>query len=347
MRTNLILKNIAATLCSCAVICGFAGALAQGAESGAAGNTATGALPAEASPGKAWSEVVARVNGQPITRGEVDRTIRIYLAQSRASHELSPEARKQAEESALEQLIGNRLLYQVGLKLEIRDLEQQVADKLLRFKPQLGTVDDAASGSNELTEQGARELVRTDIVVRNLLESGVVSKVTVPESDIRDFYQQNLKKFTKPESVRLSHILFEADPQGVPEEKRKARANAEIVRDKILGGADFAALAKTWSSCPSKEQGGELGSFTKGEMVPEFEKGTASLKAGEISEVVETRFGYHILRVEERTDAVVEKYQDAREKILDYLKQERIVESIKDYVTGLKEKAKIEIVAKK
>jgi len=308
----------------------------------------------EAAPGKVEvtyltspGDVLARVDGTSITRAEVDRTIRIYIAQSHASHELSPEARTQAEEAALEQLIATRLLYQKGLKLEIKDLDKQIADKVNQEKTKFATpaAYDAALKANSLTELDALEIVANDIVVNNLLEREIIGKIVISEADIKKFYDQNREKFTKSESAQLSHILIGVDPQALPEEKQKARGKAESIRKKILEGADFAAIAKGESSCPSKEQGGDLGIFEKGEMIPEFEKATTLLKPGEISQVVETQEGYHILKLVEKKDAAVVSFDETKEKIEYYLKQIRTRQAIAEYVAELRKTAKIEMTA--
>ncbi|MBE2888469.1 peptidylprolyl isomerase [Geobacter anodireducens] len=296
-----------------------------------------------------WGDVLARVNDTAITRADVDRAVRIFLAQNRVSHDLAAEVRKQADEAALEQVVATRLLYLDGLKLEIKDLDKQINDRISRGKAKFPAVEEyvAALKANNLSEQDALEIVRTEIVVANLLESRVISRIVVTDAEIRAFYDQNQDKFKRPEGVRLSHILIGVSPQALPEEKQKAREKAESLRNKLLAGEDFAALAKSESSCPSKEQGGDLGVFTKKEMVPEFEKGTASLGIGEISPVVETQEGYHILKLTEIKNSEVISVGEAKERVGEFLKQNKAQQAINDYVAGLKQKAKIEYLAVK
>lgn len=326
---------------------GIPSAIVHGAGAESARSTAGGTAKAETASLPSAGDVLARVNGINITRGEVDRTIRIFLAQSRVSHNLSPDARKQAEAAALEQLIGAKLLYQAGRALKIEGLDGQVAEKIARARSKFSSpaAYDAALQADGLTGQEAQDLVRNDIVAANLIDRAVVDKIIVLEADIRGYYDQNQEKFTKPAGVRLSHILIGVDPRATPEERRKAREKAESIREKILGGADFATIATRDSSCPSKEQGGDLGFFGTGEIIPEFEAAVALLEPGGISRVVETDFGYHILKLVEKKNAIVGTFDETKEEIREHLKQTRAQKATMDYLAELKKKATIEMAA--
>jgi peptidyl-prolyl cis-trans isomerase C len=298
----------------------------------------------ETAPAKSLPDIAAKVNGVPITRVELERTTKILLEQNHAPQDLSPEMRKQAEDAALDQLVSTELAYQAGMKREIKDLDKQVADKVNEDKAQFSTPEDyeAMLKSNNLTSKDVQDFFRKDIVIGNLLEKDVIDKVVVTEADAKKFYDENLEKFKVPESYHASHILIGVDAKATAEEKKKARAKAEAIRKRVLAGEDFAALAKAESTCPSKEQGGDLGTFGKGEMVPSFEKATAALKPGEISEVVETEYGYHIIKLAEKEEAKVVKFDEAKEDILNYLRQTRTQQAITDYLAKLRSTAKIE-----
>lgn len=321
--------------------CASMAAEAPSGQSGGAG--AQTGVPA---PGAATS-VLARVNGAAITRAEVERAIAIYLAQSRASHDLTPDARKEAENGALEQLIGAQLLYQGGLKLLDKDLEKQVTARVAEVKgkfPSQTAYDDALK-TNNLTEAEAREIVRRDLVAANLLDKEVTEKIVISPDEIATFYRQNLDKFSVPDSVQLSHILIEVGPEATPQERARSKEKAETIRKKLLAGEDFATLAAMESNCPSKEAGGDLGVFGKEEMIPEFEAPLATLKVGEIGPVVETKFGYHVIKLTARTVASIRPLAEVKEKIASYLKEVRTRQAIDEYVGELRKKAVIELVA--
>jgi len=294
-------------------------------------------------------ELLARVNGSAIHRSEVDRVIRIFIAESRVSHDISSEARQQAEAAALEQLIATRLLYQVGLKREIKDLDRQIADRIAREKAKFPSPAgyDAALKSNNFTEQDAQQVVRNDIVVSSLVNNEIIAKIVVTDAEARSYYDQNLDKFTKQENIRLCHILVGVDPQSTGAEKQQARTKAESIRNRILAGADFAAVARAESSCPSQEEGGDLGYFEKNDLIREFEEGTELLKLGDISQVVETKDGYHVLKLVERNPRIVQPFEATKEKIASFLTQIQTQQAIREYVTELRKKAIIERVAHK
>jgi len=347
LRRNLVTcRNLKILSVLLALIFQSGISLGAGTEPGAPGSAGA---PADSSAIAVPGEVLARVNGAPVTRAEVDRAILVYLAQSRLSHDLTPEARKEAENGALEQLIGAKLLLQNGLKLKIDHLESQVAAKLAQSKvkfPSAAAYDQALK-TNNLTEPEAQEIVRNDIVAAHLLDKEVVDKITVSASEVRDYYQQNLDRFTQPEGTQISHILIEVAADATLETKLRALGKAEAVRKKLLAGADFAALAKSDSSCPSKEEGGDLGLFGKEEMIPEFAVAVAALKPGEISQVVETSFGFHVVKLVARKPVTVSTLGEVQGKIESYLKQQRTQQAIADYVSGLKKSAVIVLAAGK
>lgn len=345
---SLNTKKVTATLLSAFLVLSIQAVTAFGEEPKAP-EAKTDAAPAktEATPQKSPSEVLAKVNDTAITRSEVERATKALLAQNKAPQDLPPEIMKQAEEAALDQLISAELLYQTGVKLEITDLDKKVEEKVSQGKARFATPAEyeAALKTNNLTEKELLDIIRKDIVINNLFEKEIISKITVPEADVKKFYDENMDKFRRPESFHASHILIGVDPKATAEEKQKAREKAEAVRKKILKGEDFAALAKAESSCPSKENGGDLGTFGMGQMVPPFEKATAALKPGEISEVVETQFGYHVIKLIEKKEAGIVKLDEAKENIQNYLKQTKAQKSIADYVAELKTKATIKKTA--
>ena len=144
-------------------------------------------------------------------------------------------------------------------------------------------------------------------------------KVTVTEKEIQSFYEYNTDEYVEPKQVKARHILFKA-AQGVKkEDEEKVRKRAEEVLKKARDGEDFAELAKKYSEGPTKSKGGDLGYFKEGQMVPAFEKAAFNMKPGEISDLVRTRFGYHIIKVEDVKESITKSLEDVRDKIVDTL----------------------------
>lgn len=294
------------------------------------------------------SDVMAKVNGVAITRGEMDRAINIMLAQSKIPKPVPADIMKKAEEVALNQLVSSEVLYQAGSKLQIKDLDKQVDDQLAMNKTKFKSPDDYEKAVKEagFTDADLKTLMRKEIVINNLLKTEVADKVTVSDAEAKKFYDDNKDKFKNEEMVRASHILIGVDPKATPEEKQKAKEKAEAIRKRLLAGEDFATAAKKDSTCPSAAQGGDLGFFTKEQMVPEFANAAFALKPGAISDVVETKYGYHIIKVQEKKPAGTVSFDEAKSKIQEYLKSQKIQKGVNDYLEKLRKEAKIEMPAK-
>jgi len=291
--------------------------------------------------------VLAKVNGVAITQGERDQTAQEMLSRGRMSQQQSsPDMLPKIEAAALQQLINVELLYQKGQKLKVKDLDKKVDDKLAQMRAQFPSPADfeKALASANLTEKQFKSFTRKNIVIDNLLQKEVLGKISVSEADAKKFYDENQDKFKAPEQTKASHVLITVDQKATPEEKKKAKEKADAIRKRVAGGEDFAAVAKAESKCPSAAKGGDLGYFGKGQMVPAFEEAAFSLKPGQISDVVETQFGYHIIKVTDRKQGETVKFNDVKGKIEDYLKNQEAQKPMADYVENLRKQAKIEMV---
>jgi len=300
---------------------------------------------AKEQPKTSPSDPLVRVNGTAITRLEVDRAVKVLLAQNQMQQPVAAEIMKQAQDAALEQLTSAELLYQEAVKLEIKDLDKQVTDRLAQNRAKFATdadLDKALKGV-DMTQKDMQDFTRKDIIINNYIDKEFVAKTAITDAEARKFYEENLEKyFKKPESMRASHILIGADEKASAEDRKKAKEKAEAILKRVKGGEDFAAVAKKDSSCPSASQGGDLGSFTRGQMVPPFEKAAFALKPGEISDVVETQFGYHVIKMTEKQEATTEKFEDVKGKIGDFLKREKVQKAITDRIAELRKTAKLE-----
>lgn len=287
---------------------------------------------------------VARVNGTAVDAIELRRAKKVLLR----GQTLPPEQEPILNKQALEQLVSAELLYQASAKMEYKGLDKEIDAKLAQGKA--GFKDEAAFKNAikdlEMDEKALREYTRRDLMISRFVETTFVSKTVVSDTETRDFYDKNQDKFKHEESVKASHILVGVDANASAEDKKKALESAEKLHKELAGGADFAALAKGNSTCPSSQQGGDLGFFTKGKMVPAFEDAAYALKPGEISPVVETQFGYHIIKLTERKPGATDDYNDVKPRIEEYLKGQKINEAVQKYLAGARESSKIEILLK-
>jgi peptidyl-prolyl cis-trans isomerase C len=194
----------------------------------------------------------------------------------------------------------------------------------------------------ELKEQ--LELLKDNIIAIEYLKKEVTNKVEVSEEDIKAYYESHKDEFKTPEMVRSRHILIKTDPSASDNDKKKAKEKADEILKKIKAGEDFAKLASDVSDdTGSKPKGGELGFFPKGRMVKPFEDAAFSLKPGEVSGIVETQFGYHIIKVEEKKEPGMEPFDTAKEKIKQKLLQERTKTKVTEFIEKTMKEANIEI----
>ncbi|MGB9080244.1 MAG: peptidylprolyl isomerase [Desulfuromonadaceae bacterium] len=287
---------------------------------------------------------VVRVNGYTVDALELRRAKKVLLR----GQTVPAEQQAALDRQAVEQLISAELLYQAAAKLEIKDLDKQIDAKVAQGKARFKDEQEFKNAIKdlEMNEKDLREYTRRDLLISRFVETAFVPKAAVSETEIRAFYDKNPDKFKRDEAVKASHILIGADSTASADDRKKAREKAEKLRKELAGGADFAALAKGNSTCPSSQQGGDLGFFGKGQMVPSFEKAAFALKPGEISDVVETQFGYHIIKLTDRKPAETIGFNDVKAKIEEFLKGQKVNEAIQKYLEETRKTAKIEILLK-
>jgi len=290
-------------------------------------------------------EVVARINGEAVTKADFEKALRNI--EQNAGGPVPPDQRDRVYRGVLDQLVGYKLLIQEtkARKLTVPDAE---LDK--RMEQIRGQFPSEDTFKQVLAQQGVtletlRNDTRNDLLVSNMLQAEVSPKVSVSAAQVDEFYKNNPSQFQQPERVRASHILI-GFPQGADEPaKAKARTQAADVLKQVKAGKDFAGLAKQYSSDPgSAQQGGDLGFFQQGQMVPPFDKAAFSMKPGQTSDLVETDFGVHIIRVADRQAARAVPLEEVRPQVLEYLEGQSRQEQTQKFVEGLKAKGKIEIL---
>jgi len=291
------------------------------------------------------TDKAAVVNGTVITQAELDSQMKIVIDRLRASGRLPDVSQlDQIRSQVLENLIARELLYQESQKKGIKISEEEVNKQLINVKAQFpneAEFNNAMIRMN-LTEASIKEKLQRDLALKKLIEDEVAPKVTVSDSDIRAFYENNPETFKQPERVKASHILIKVDPKADASQKAEAQKKIDLVQAKLQKGEDFGALAKEYSEGPTGPKGGDLGYFTRGQMVKPFEEAAFAMKPGEVSGMVETRFGYHLIKVTDKTPEGTMPYDDVKERLGEFLKQQKIQEEINVYVKSLEEKAKIE-----
>jgi peptidyl-prolyl cis-trans isomerase C len=166
------------------------------------------------------------------------------------------------------------------------------------------------------------EVLVNDLLSKELMKREVLEKITITEEDKRSYYTANSEGYSVPETVRARHILIRVPADAEEKEKEELKKKAEAVLEKVRSGDDFERLASENSDdSGSKQKGGDVGFFPRGRMVKPFEDAAFSLKEGEVSGLVETKFGFHIIRVEERKEAQIKPFEEVKEEIQATLKK--------------------------
>ncbi|MFH0772527.1 MAG: peptidyl-prolyl cis-trans isomerase [Candidatus Omnitrophota bacterium] len=173
------------------------------------------------------------------------------------------------------------------------------------------------------------EDVVKDVIIREYLKREIEDKVAVSDEDARSYYEANKDKFREPEKIKVSHILVDTEDE------------AKDVLAKLQGGADFAVLAKERSKCPSKEKGGSLGFVSHGQTVPEFEEAIFNLQTGQLSGVVKTQFGYHVIKVDERQPERDLTFEEVKDQLKQTLLAEKRKERFEAMLKSIREKENV------
>jgi peptidyl-prolyl cis-trans isomerase C len=315
------------------------------AAAAAGGSSAVPGAPAAVKPlPTQLPAVIAKVNGETVERWELENAIK--GVEGRAGSPIPPERHDEIVRGLIDQLVAFHVLSQEAHARKLDATDTDVQARMGQFK---GGFPDEQAFQKAVTAQGMtldqlQKQTRMGLEVSKVLDAEVNSKIAVQDADVDAFYQQNPERFKQGETVHASHILIGV-PQGADAAtKAAARAKAQQVLKQVKAGGDFAALAKANSQDGSAQNGGDLGFFPKGQMEPTFEKTAFSLKPGATSGLVETPFGFHIIKVFERRPPRTAPLAEVAPQIKEFLTGEQRQTKITAFVDQAKAKSKIEIL---
>lgn len=317
----------------------------QAAATAVAGQAAPG-QPAPPKPVPAQlPEVVARVNGEAITRAEFERAVQNL--EGRAGGPVPPDQRDQIYRDVLDQLIGYKLLTQETKARKVVVPDAEVEARINEIRKQFPSEDVFMQmlEQRKVTIDQIRADARQDMAVAKIIESEIASKLAVTPQQVDEFYAKNPDQFKQAERVRASHILITFPRGADAAAKAQAKTRAEQILKDVKAGKDFAELARQHSQDPgSAAQGGDLGFFQQGQMVGPFNDAAFTLKPGTTSELVETEFGYHIIKVAEKQAARTVPLAEVRSQVEQYLQNVNREQQSDAFVETLKAKAKIDVL---
>lgn len=261
----------------------------------------------------AQDDVLAKIGDREITISDLNKTIGFLDSQKQQMIKQNPRLKEQLLNQIVQSIVLANLAKKAGY-----DKKADIMDRL--------------------------QFITDNYLATEYLKGEVVNNVTVPDNDIKTYYDEHTDEFKIPEMVRTRHILIKVDAGASEEEKQKAKEKAEDILKKINSGEDFAKLASEFSDdTMTKPKGGDLGFISRGRLVEPFEDAAFALKPGEVSDIVETQFGYHIIKVEEKKDAGVEPYDSVKDTIKQKLIQERRQTEVINFIEKAVKDAGVEV----
>ena len=296
-------------------------------------------------------KIVAKVNGNLIYESQLDPFVKKDLKTFKkyGKGKDTTALVKRLQKRALDKVIGQELIVQESRKLTVSHMEEKVESKLKAIRSRYASEEDWGKylKARQMTEKKLKESLKEKVYLDEYLKLKKISDPDVPEEEIRKFYDKDPGAFRREAAIKASHILIQAGEDSGSEEKKKARERADKIRKEIMEGKDFAEMAKAYSEDGKAPVGGDLGYIRKGYMPPEFDAMAFQLEKGTVSDIVETKHGYHIIKVYEKIDEGVAPYEQVRDFIGKYLQERVSQQKLALHIEELKDEARIEILLNK
>jgi parvulin-like peptidyl-prolyl isomerase len=300
---------------------------------------------ARSSVAAANDDVLAVVNGTQITRQDLAQEMSLLDAEMRLRNTaLSPRRLARLKRQLLDNLIKRELLYQQAQQKNIQiqspwvnraisDLKDELKSKSIGYNDYLN--------STHLSEEALKNRIRKGLIIRRLLRRDVIRQVKVSEAEMQAFYRDHPEYFHRREQVRVRQIMVAFDDKGDAADRGEALLRIQKIQDKIKQGGNFAALALDYSEDNRRTRGGDLGYLQRDQMLKPFADAAFSLKPGQVSDIVETRLGYHLIKMVDRIPSSQMAYRNVRSKIERTLRRIKENRAADAYLAKLKRQATI------
>ena len=292
---------------------------------------------------------IAKVNGFEVNKQavgfELDRLVRFYMSHGMSMQEIKDNLAK-LQEKALDQAIGARLLLERSQQLDVPVTAADIDAEIAKVIEQVGGEDNfkKALAAQNISEDDFRKELEKGARVNKLVEQACTGVEEPTEQDVTDFYEAHKSEYVTEPKVLCQHILVKVEENSTSDEKSAAFEKILAIKERIAAGGNFAEEAEKNSDCPSGREGGSLGWFGPGMMVPEFDKVAFEMKKGEVSGVVTTQFGYHIIYKADEQPGGQQTLVDVHDQIKDLLRHEARGKAVDAFVAELREKAEIEFM---
>lgn len=304
--------------------------------------------PGSTSFAQTGEEVLVRVNDVPITRRDFQIEISMLKAEmEQRNHTLSDHQLARLGRQLVKNLIQRELLHQKAQQKKISIRDRWVAKALSDFKAKLRTKSAYEDYLDKATidETQLKALITKGLIVRRLLRRDVIRQIKVSEAEMQAFYRKHPEFFNRREKVRIRHIMISGDGSGNLSKKGEALVRIQAILKKILEGGNFAALALEYSDDSSSAQGGDLGYLERDQIIKPIAEAAFSLKSGEVSDILETHLGYHLVQLVNRTPSSQLAYRNARTKIERTLRRNKENAATDKYLAKLINEASIQRIA--
>ena len=291
-------------------------------------------------------EHVAVIDGKKISKEALDKKVELIKSKySSMGRPLEGEQLAALRENILNNMIQKDLLYLESRKQGIEVDPAAVKSELDKIRSQF---PDPAEFEKKLKEMDytlpiLEEQIKENLAIQKLIDQEIANRVKLSDDEVKSYYEANKAEFSVPEQIRARHILIKVAPEASDAEKAEARKKIVEVQNKLKKGDDFAELAKAHSEGPSNKNGGALGYFSRGQMVETFDNAAFSLETGQVSDIVETRFGYHLIKVEDRKPKGQKTLEEMSAPIREELRRQQVMQKINPYIESLKKKYSVEI----
>ncbi len=299
----------------------------------------------------AWAElvsgIVAVVNDDIVTTLDLEKEFQSMSREGNRREPFSPIERIQLRDTAINRLVDRKLVEQKIKELDIKVSEEEIRQSIEEVKKQNDMSQDRlvqALAGQGLSFDQYKGQIRNQLERLRLMSQEVKAKVQVTLKEVMEYYQSNRSKYGEQQLYKARHILFAIPKDASGAEMEKIRAKVAVALKEARSGADFAGLAKKYSEDPNaSKDGGELGTFKKGELLPEMESVVLKLNQGEVSEPVQSKGAFHILKLEGKFLGDIKPFDDVKGEIEELLYRQKSEARFGQWVAELRKNAAIEI----
>jgi len=287
----------------------------------------------------------AVVNGEEISQQEFDQLLNYFRYQyMQQGMQVQGPQLEQLKNMVLESLIDNELMYQIAEENGYGPSDEELDAELQKTKGRFADEDAYQKALNQqgMTESELRQELAKQMTKFEFEQDKFGEQTQVDSAEVKAFYEDNPQQFEQPEQVRASHILIKVAEEATEEDKQAAKEKLMKAKERIENGEEFSEVAREVSEGPSSERGGDLNYFGRGQMVPAFEEAVFNMGVGELSGIVESSFGYHLIKKTDAKEASTVPFEEVKGEIKTHLERVKLQDAKKAFLEDKKQEAEIQ-----